>query len=359
LLIAWALRENARPAAAPAVTSTHLPVAPPPILLPTETPTVTPSPTATPFPGIREMLTEQARDILARAADLQVRANGEGDGEVVDSEGRVVRQIYCADVESRIADGSALVITPLLILLHWDSMSEEVENPTTDLTINGLGAGKSVHFCVDPRPHDEGGVTQSARIPMDESGQVMAYNGDHAMAVVSNANVMTYLSDWAAACEGGPFLLPELDELAHNSWDKPVNDLSVGIESTGHHYAFASLPPNQQTANMLAAAVMLMKTYRVPLYYLVGHHDLQEGKPDVGNEYAALMRLLVLLYALDRGDSTLLDLIPVRRDNDPRAVVADYLGGPFGRFTQARLGDDGLEALMALVFCDGELEYCG
>jgi hypothetical protein len=103
---------------------------------------------------------------------------------------------------------------------------------------------------------------------------------------------------------------------------------------------------------------MLMKTYGIPLQYVVGHHDIQEGKPDIGNEYVSLMRLLVLLYALDREDGALLDLIPVTHDNDPRVTIAHYFGGPFGQFTQMRLGDEGITALLELGFCNYALEFC-
>ncbi len=335
---------------------------PPPeteVATPTESPSPTPEPTATPLPGVRDLMTAQVGGILDMAADLSVRVNRTREGEVVDVPGRIIYQNFCPDVENRIAEGDVVIFAPMFIVLHWDSVPDEVENPTTDQTIRGLGAGKSVQFCVDSRPHHEGGVTQSTRIPIDDSGQIMAYNADHVLAVVSNNGVMTYLNDWGLACAGGPFLLPELDDLAHNAWETPMNDLAVGIESTGHHYTLADLPADQQTANMLAAVVMLMKTYRVPLQYVVGHHDIQEGKPDIGNEYASLMRLLVLLYALDRSDEALLDLIPVVRADDPRVVIGDYFGGPFGRFTQARLGDEGVAALLTLAFCYQDLGLCG
>jgi hypothetical protein len=326
-------------------------------LPPTEMPTPTPEPT--PLPAVRDLVTAQVRGILEMAADLSARVSSEGEGEVVDSLGRIIYQNFCPDVETRIAENDVVIFAPLLIVLHWDSVPDEVENPTTDQTIRGLGAGKSVQFCVDSRPYDEGGVTQSTRIPIGDSGQFLAYNADHVLAVVSNNGVMNYLSLWEAACEGGDFLLPELDDLAHNAWETPINDLAVGIESTGHHYTFANLPADQQTANMLAAVAMLMKTYGIPLQYIVGHHDIQEGKPDIGNEYASLMRLLVLLHALDRGDEALLDLIPAVRDGDPRVVIGDYFAGPFGRFTQARLGEEGVVALLTLAFCYHDLQFCG
>jgi hypothetical protein len=356
----WRAREEAatatptptdpQPTAAPA-TETPLP--------PTETPTPTPTPTPTSLPGVRDLVTAQVRGILEMAADLSARVSREREGEIVDSLGRIIYQNFCPDVETRIAENDVVIFAPLLVVLHWDSVPDEIENPTTDQTIRGLGAGKSVQFCVDSRPHYEGGVTQSTRIPIGDPGQFLAYNADHVLAVVSNNGVMNYLSLWEAACAGGDFLLPELDDLAHNAWETPMNDLAVGIESTGHHYTFANLPADQQTANMLAAVAMLMKTYRIPLQYIVGHHDIQEGKPDIGNEYASLMRLLVLLYALDRRDEALLDLIPVVRDSDPRVVIGDYFAGPFGRFTQARLGDEGVAALLTLAFCYHDLQFCG
>lgn len=326
---------------------------------PTETPSPTPEPPATPVPGVRDLAMPQVRDILAMTANLSVQVNGEDEGEVVDSSGQVVHQNFCLDLETRIEEDDVLAFVPLLIVMHWDNIPRDIENPTTDGTVRGLGAGKSVQFCIDSRAHDEGGVTQSARIPIDASGQIMAHNADHVLAVVSNENIMTYLGQWEAACEGGDFLLPELYDLAHNEWETPGNDVSVGIESTGDYYTYVDMPADRQTANMLATVVMLMKTYGIPLQYVVGHHDIQAGKPDVGDEYASLMRLLVLLYALDREDAALLDLIPISRDNDPRVAISYYFGGPFGLFTQMRLGDEGVTALLELAFCNYGIAFCG
>jgi hypothetical protein len=88
------------------------------------------------------------------------------------------------------------------------------------------------------------------------------------------------------------------------------NRRTIGIEMSGYHFDNPDHTPNaQQTANVLGLIRALMIRYNIPARNLLGHHEVQIGKPDPGKKYLTLIRYLLGVMALVDADPLFRSLV--------------------------------------------------
>lgn len=106
------------------------------------------------------------------------------------------------------------------------------------------------------------------------------------------------------------------------------NTRTIAIETTG--YAFESpghYPGDQKIANVVSVAWALMKRYRIRASNILGHQEIQSGKPDPGKKFTTLVRYLLGVKALIEKDLQMCELIFGQfliKNPEPRLAVSDY-----------------------------------
>lgn len=106
---------------------------------------------------------------------------------------------------------------------------------------------------------------------------------------------------------------PGVQSLLQDLYDGPQiepNMRTIAIEICGADFEDAqSAPSSQKVANTLALVWALMKQYGIPASSILGHHEIQLGKPDPGKKFMATIRCLVGLKALTDPDPRMKELV--------------------------------------------------
>ncbi len=88
------------------------------------------------------------------------------------------------------------------------------------------------------------------------------------------------------------------------------NMRTISIEIAGQEFGDPeTYPSDQKIANTLAVVCAIMKRYNIPASAIMGHMEIQLGKPDPGKKFMALMRTLVGVKALVEPDQRLKQLV--------------------------------------------------
>lgn len=100
-----------------------------------------------------------------------------------------------------------------------------------------------------------------------------------------------------------------LQELYYGDQLDP-NLRTVGIEISGFDFDSPDgYPDDQKIANVVSLVLAIMRRYNLPARSILGHYELQIGKPDPGKQFLALIRLLLGVQTLLEDDPLLWELV--------------------------------------------------
>jgi hypothetical protein len=115
------------------------------------------------------------------------------------------------------------------------------------------------------------------------------------------------------------------------------NMRTIAIEIAGYDFDNpARWPSEQKISDVLALVWSLMKRYGILASNLLGHNEIQLGKPDPGKKFLAMIKYLVGVKALVEGDERIKQLVFgqfLGADSGPREAVRKYF-----RFVHEYLG---------------------
>jgi N-acetylmuramoyl-L-alanine amidase len=106
---------------------------------------------------------------------------------------------------------------------------------------------------------------------------------------------------------------PAVHSLLQDMFDGPrcdPNYRTIAIEIAGFNFDQPErYPSEQKIANVLAVVWAIMRRYRIPASNILGHHEIQLGKPDPGKKMMATMRFLLGVKTLLEGDPLMYGLV--------------------------------------------------
>jgi hypothetical protein len=106
------------------------------------------------------------------------------------------------------------------------------------------------------------------------------------------------------------------------------NRRTIGIEIAGYNFDDPGyLPDKQQIANVIGLVRALMLRYNLSARQILGHHELQIGKPDPGKGFLGLIRFLIGVLALTSQDEKFFNLVfgqYTSPGEDPDWAVREY-----------------------------------
>jgi hypothetical protein len=290
-------------------------------------------------------LPERAAAILARVTSVEVDEKGRL--AVKDAAGQplgyvpLVRTRWNLENASRVdrLDRSL----PWGIVLHWFGDKSDIDRPLSAYLrgfdgvreADGYKYTTSAHFLVGGYPPATGDIQKDQPIGIV---QTQIPDQDGTPFVASHLRALDYLAHkekkqyFVRAYYQLSGLRPGVHSLLQDFFDGPTrvdpNTRTIAIEITGSNFDDqATFPGNQQIANVVSVVWALMKHYRIPANSLLGHHELQLGKPDPGKKFMALIRYLIGVKALLDQDEQMFRLVfgPfLWRGLDPREAVAQY-----------------------------------
>lgn len=294
------------------------------------------------------LMTNEGREILNRVPRIETQII-EGKERVVI--GGVGVMVAWEDVWTRGrwygVSRLGVEITPKIVVLHYDGSSEDPQRGL--VTDNGLRSlvhtaeslkrmGRGVQVCVDSNLDARGVMLTGYQY--NEAGGLISKDMIHAGGRLMDGNTANWLRDWQAVL--GERFTPGLMELVDLTVTNPYDEwnlYAVGVEGVGERWELSHMPHPQTAANELGVVIWMMKRYQIPLYQVVGHNEIQDGKYDVGDEFMALTRFLIVLYAYKENDSELKALLPADMQNmgSEEEVVERYWTSDMGVYSQRRL----------------------
>ena len=184
------------------------------------------------------------------------------------------------------------LISPLMIIVHYDGGPQRRlsgEARSVENTLFGLNGrrcqnyGPCVHFCVDGfPPNDELGILQSHSLEYSANHLGIGEEDYSSEKTVKNiSNIVDYNPLWK------------------DIQKRHFNDISVGIEQVGNNFAYnfpENYPSSRQISNLLGLTIALMEKYKLGIWEVVGHMEVQE-KSDPSMEFMAIFRSLIVFYA--------------------------------------------------------------
>jgi len=295
-----------------------------------------------------EQLASPIREILSLVPDLSIRQDGylvllKEDGSPA---GRLphVRTVWNQE-RSGPRDRLKSEL-PWAIVLHWYG-----DKPSFDKTVAGYLRGfdslrkvaqyttrTSAHFVVGEEPpsvrpallEDRVGILQT-QAP-DPQGQ--PYLGSHLKSLDYLLHYQRRQYFVRAYYQLG-YQQPRVHSVLQDYFDGPIidpNQYTIAIEISGFDFDHAEHTPGpQQIANVIGIVKAVMKRYGITANNILGHHEIQLGKPDPGKKFMALVRYLLGVKAL------------VDRDYQMKGLV-------FGQFMDARTPpDEAVQAYFKMV----------
>ncbi len=257
------------------------------------------------------VLPEQVANILYKVTNTEV--DGKGLLAVKDANGLSLGYVPLAQTLWNRENSQAVdrldQSRPWGIVLHWFGDKTDIDRPLPVYLrgfdglreADGYKFSTSAHFLVGGYPPGTGdlqknqpfGVVQT-QIP-DEDGTPF---------VASHLGPLDYLAHkekkqyFVRAYYQLSSRMPGVHSLLQDFFDGPrridPNTCTIAIEITGSNFDNqATRPGDQQIANVVSVVWALMKRYRIPACNLLGHHEIQLGKPDPGKKFLALIRYLI------------------------------------------------------------------
>jgi hypothetical protein len=227
------------------------------------------------------------------------------------------------------------------IVLHWYGDKENF-----DRSINGYLRGfdslrkvddyitrTSAHFLVGPQApragldlaKDEIGIIQT-QIPDKDGTPFVASHLRPINFKAVKENKQYFLRALYQLSYSNPKIHSVLQDLYNNPRADP-NNRTIAIEVTGYNFE-NQMPGDQQIANVLSVVWAVMKRYGISAANILGHNEIQLGKPDPGKKFTALIRYLVGVKALVENDEKMFQLVFgqfIGADLDAREAVRKYL----------------------------------
>jgi hypothetical protein len=123
---------------------------------------------------------------------------------------------------------------------------------------------------------------------------------------------------------------PKIHSILQDLYNNPradPNNRTIAIEVTGYDFE-KQMPGDQQIANVLSVVWAVMKRYGISASNILGHNEIQLGKPDPGKKFIALIRYLVGVKAMVENDAQMFQLVFgqfIGPDLDAREAVREYL----------------------------------
>jgi hypothetical protein len=106
---------------------------------------------------------------------------------------------------------------------------------------------------------------------------------------------------------------PAVHSLLQDMFDGPRADpnyRTIAIEIAGFNFDHPDhYPSDQKIANVLAVVWAIMRRYRIPACNILGHHEIQLGKPDPGKKLMATIRFLLGVKAILEADPQMVTLV--------------------------------------------------
>ena len=295
-----------------------------------------------------EQLAPQVRQILSLVPKLRIQPDGylvllNEDGSPSGSVPHVRtvwNQERCGP-RDRLKSG-----LPWAIVLHWYG-----DKPSFDKTIAGYLRGfdslrkvahyitrTSAHFVVADEPpstrppdlQDSVGILQTQA----PDPQGYPYLGSH----LKSLDYLTHYQRrqyFVRAYYQLGYREPRVHSVLQDYFDGHIidpNQYTIAIEIAGFDFEHAEHTPGpQQIANVLGVVTAVMKRYGITANNILGHHEIQLGKPDPGKKFMTLVRYLLGVKAL------------VDRDYQMKRLV-------FGQFSDAQTSpDEAVQAYFKMV----------
>ncbi len=127
------------------------------------------------------------------------------------------------------------------------------------------------------------------------------------------------------------YVNPKVHTLLQDLFDGPRIDpnlRTISIEVTGYDFENPEhYPSEQKIANVVGVVWAIMKRYGISAANILGHNEIQLGKPDPGKKFLALIRYLIGVKALCDNDEAMRRLVfgqYMGSDGDARQAVRAY-----------------------------------
>ena len=230
---------------------------------------------------------------------------------------------------------------PWGIVLHWYGDKENFDRSIKGYLrgfdglrkVDGYMTRTSAHFLVGAQMpgreldqvKDEIGIVQM-QVP-DKDG--IPFVASHLRAI----NFQAYKENkqyFLRALYQLSYTTPKIHSFLQDLYESPrvdPNMRTIAIEITGYDFENQS-PSDQQTANVLSVVWAVMKRYGISASNILGHNEIQLGKPDPGKKFTALILYLVGVKALLENDERMFQLVFgqfIDPDLDARQAVRRYL----------------------------------
>jgi hypothetical protein len=228
---------------------------------------------------------------------------------------------------------------PWGIVLHWFG-DKYAEQQNLDYYLRGFNGKRwfdefytstSAHFLVGENPPTHNRLASTVGIVQTQKPgpEGTPYQAAH----------IRYL-DHEVYESGNHYLVSALDQLYYE--DRGVRTLlqdfytqpgvlahlqTIAIEITGYDFDNpVNYPGPQKIANVISVVWAIMKRYRIKAIDIMGHFELQLGKPDPGKKLLALIKFLIGIKALIEDDDEMKTLVfsPFEAAGSPQEQTLAY-----------------------------------
>jgi hypothetical protein len=257
------------------------------------------------------VLPERVANILYKVTNTTVDDNGQL--ALKDADGQTLGYVPVAQTRWNRENSSPIdrldQNKPWGIVLHWFGDVQNNDRPLAAYMrgfdglreADGYKFSTSAHFLIGGYPPGTGDLQKNQPVGVVQT-QIPDQDGTPFLA--SHLRSLDYLAHkekkqyFVRAYYQLSSLMPGVHSLLQDFFDGPrridPNTCTIAIEITGSNFENpASQPGDQQIANVVSVVWALMKRYRIQAGNLLGHHEIQLGKPDPGKKFMALIRFLI------------------------------------------------------------------
>lgn len=186
------------------------------------------------------------------------------------------------------------------LIIHYDAFPNQkadgkpgtVQNTVANLNDIRMA---SIHYCVDSYPvTDENAPGQGMGIIMATLPSDPPYKARHTAISINPERGLDPNSQNTADLMTSLGIVTGLT-IFNQDKAKDMDSVSLGIEQSGRDFSKAfplNMPAEREIANLLSLTAAVSKRYDLKIWDLLGHNEIQQ-KPDPGNEYMTIVRLLL------------------------------------------------------------------
>lgn len=231
---------------------------------------------------------------------------------------------------------------PWGIVLHWFGDREDFDKTKTGYLrgfnsireLDGYSTRTSAHFLV--------GATEPSIYETDGGGsigilqtQVPALGGTPYVAShIAPVNYQAHYDKkqyFVRALYQLGYEEPTIHSLLQDIYDGPRMDpnmRTIAVEITGYDFENPEKRPSSgQIANVVSVVWAIMRRYGIFAINILGHNEIQLGKPDPGKKFLALIRYLIGVKALIENNKKMMQLVFgqfLGEEGDRRSAVRKY-----------------------------------